>query len=88
MRYLTLIEVLLLHERLIAASGGTPGICDFSAPRFETRTSRSQKRLATEVTEITESDFSTMCPRYNVFSVAKKYCRKRVEILDKLKVFQ
>jgi death on curing protein len=31
MRYLTLIEVLALHDRLIADSGGSPGILDFNA---------------------------------------------------------
>lgn len=31
MRYLTLNEVLMLHERLITVSGGASGICNFSA---------------------------------------------------------
>ncbi len=31
MRYLTLIEVLVLHERLISASSGLPGVRDFPA---------------------------------------------------------
>jgi death-on-curing protein len=31
MRYLTLIEVLVLHDRIIATSGGSPGIRDFPA---------------------------------------------------------
>jgi death on curing protein len=31
MRYLTIIEVLVLHERIIVTSGGSPGIRDFPA---------------------------------------------------------
>jgi len=31
MRYITLNEVLVLHERIIGLSGGSPGIRDFSA---------------------------------------------------------
>ena len=34
MRYLIVEEVLALHSRLIATSGGTQGVRDQNAPRF------------------------------------------------------